>query len=409
MAEIYRPDPKGQKTPSSQKGGAGKPGAPNPGKPGAPNPRKPGAPNPGKKPKPRSKGFLAFVIIASVAAALILAYCGYALFLALLPKDPVPLEYATHIDPPTETGTLEPVTIEFPEERNGKLNKDGLPLICDTHAVKNILLIGIDARAKGNEAGLSDSMMILSINSELNTITLFSIERDLVVKIPGHGYQKLNAAHAYGGPELLMETLKENFNIEIESWAKVNFYSFVDIVDAVGGLDVEMSASEIHWMNFYLLEINELYRRPYGTDNMKEEAGTYHLNGHQALAFCRNRYTDSDFGRMRRQRYVIDLVVQKAKTLNLSQLNHLLTTVLPLITTNIPAEERYAMIAGAPGYVFYQLTKGSVPEDDAWKGGGDPKHPELGSVVIFLDKQASLEKLYNTIYGVEPETAETEQ
>ncbi|MBQ3865883.1 MAG: LCP family protein, partial [Clostridia bacterium] len=255
MAEIYRPDPAG-KAPEKE------------------TPKK-------KKLTPLSKALIALAVVVGVILIVVAAYhLIIEHYIRMIQAPPTDEVYATRTieqESETETITEELPIVVLPTEHNGELNDEGLPLICDTRAVKNILLIGIDARARGNEAGLSDSMMILSINSDTKTISLTSLERDTLVQIPGHGQEKLTHAHAYGGADLLIQTLKDNFNIEIQYWARVNFYSFVDIVDAMGGLDVEMSASEVHYMNFYLLEINDLYGRPRGTDNLAEKAGVYHL------------------------------------------------------------------------------------------------------------------------------------
>ena len=390
MAEIYRPDPAG-KTPGGQNKG----------------PKK----NNKKKMTPAGRALTIVSIVLAVALAIFgLYHLGVWYYTSMMKPQDTDEVYVTHTIEETETET-ETVTEELPivvlpTEHNGEVNAAGLPLICDTRAVKNILLIGIDARAKGKEAGLSDSMMILSINTERKSITLTSLERDTLVQIPGHGQEKLTHAHAYGGADLLIQTLKDNYNIEINYWARVNFYSFVDIVDALGGLDVTMAADEVHYMNFYLLEINELYGRPRGTDELPEVAGTYHLNGHQTLGYCRNRYSDSDFGRMARQRNVIDLMVQKTKTLNPLQLDHLLKTVLPMVTTNMPQEVRHSLAAAAPAYLFYSFNKGCVPEQGEYHFG---RTPGGLSVVVVNDMKASCEKLYEAIYGPpEPEkTTET--
>lgn len=398
MAEIYHARPSGKNNGPAKKGASG---------------HRPDPKNPKKKLSPLGRFLVALAIIAGVA---LLLWGGYHLIIEFyngkfntdrhdtkvvtdasqLPSETVN-ESLTHY---ALSGTQ---TSDKPSVPDAQFNAEGLPLITDTDTVMNILLIGIDARAKENEAGLSDTMMILSINKSTKSINLVSIERDLVVKVPGKGYQKLNSAHALGRPELLLKTLKENFNIDIHRWARINFFSFVDVVNAVGGLDVEMTASEIHYMNFYLLEINELYKRPQGTDNLKEVAGTYHLNGYQTLAFCRNRYTDSDFGRMERQRKVIDLIMQKARRLNPVQLNTLLTTVLPLITTNIEQGERHDLLAAAPTYLGYTLNKSSVPERDDWYGGNVELEAGVRSVVLFKNKKQSFIKLYTMLYGVEPQ------
>ena len=387
MAEVYRPDPNSKKPrPSANgKGSVGK-----------------------KKKKKLSPAGVAMLVIFIVAVLAVLFFAfGQVIidFFAGMVLHQDKTEEAKHYvtEAPEQTETLDTSlpTVELPPDLPEGKNNEGLPLICNTREVKNYLLIGVDARGKGTQTGLSDTMILVSVNTRTKQILLTSIERDLVVKIPGKGQNKLNAAHAMGGPDLLMETLKENFNIEVDQWFRVDFYNFVDIVDAVGGLDVEMTASEIHYMNYYLLEINELYNRAKGTDNLPEKEGTYHLNGYQTLAFCRNRYTDSDFGRMGRQRKVIDLVMQKAKS-DLGNAASLLNTLLPMVTTNMTHQEVVAAMNEAIGYLSYDLVKGSLPADSDWVSGNADLGSGPRSVVLFRDKKDSFNKLYTAIYGEEP-------
>ena len=116
--------------------------------------------------------------------------------------------------------------------------------------VRNILLIGTDSR--GEDRGRSDSMILLSINSKTNKINMVSLMRDTYVQVPGYGGCKLNAAYSYGGPELLMDTIEDNFYIEIDDYVTVNFISFANIVDAVGGVEIEVNDSEADAINALL-------------------------------------------------------------------------------------------------------------------------------------------------------------
>lgn len=301
------------------------------------------------------------------------------------------LEYATG---PLETAeTFETITEEPDPDHHGELSQANLPLICDTADVLNVLLFATDAR--GNEAGRSDTMMLVSINSKTKTITYTSFERDTLVEITGHGGEKLTHAHAYGGSELLMQTFRENFNIDVRYYAKVNFYSFIDIVDAMGGLDITMNSDEVSVMNFYLEEINYLLGRPYGTENITPADGTYHLTGAQALGYARNRYTGgSDFARMSRQRNVVDLMTKKAKTLSIGELDHLLDVVLPLITTNMPAAQIKTLVNSVPAYLGYEFQGNVVPQD----GKFHYDHVN-GMSVVAIDLKANMYDLYEKIYG----------
>ena len=205
--------------------------------------------------------------------------------------------------------------------------------------VKNILLIGNDSR-NADEGGRSDAMILVSISSRTNSIHLTSLLRDIYVDIPGHDGNRLNAAYAYGGPELLMETLEENFDIEVNRYMLVNFQAFANLVDAVGGVDLELSNEEVQYVNGYLVEYNQLEGRAEGTDYLDSSlSGKIHLNGPQALAYCRNRYIGSDFARTERQRKVVAAAVKNAPFALVTNGSELIEGVMSNITTNLTKTE----------------------------------------------------------------------
>ena len=166
--------------------------------------------------------------------------------------------------------------------------------------VVNILLIGSDSRTAGDE-GRSDAMILLSISDKTRTIHMTSLLRDMYVDIPGREGNRLNAAYSFGGPELLLETVKQNLGIDVNRYAVVNFQAFANLVDAVNGVDMELTNDEVKWVNAYLNEYNELRGMPIDTDYLDTSlSGTIHLNGPQALAYSRNRFIGTDFGRTER-------------------------------------------------------------------------------------------------------------
>ena len=163
--------------------------------------------------------------------------------------------------------------------------------------VVNVLLIGNDSRENG-EDGRSDAMILLSVSNKTKKIYMTSLLRDMYVDIPGHDGNRLNAAYSFGGAELLMETIEQNLDITVNRYVLVNFEAFASLVDAVGGIELELTSEEIEYVNGYLVEYNILTDRPQGTDNMDTSvSGLVHLNGPQALAYSRNRYLGTDFGR----------------------------------------------------------------------------------------------------------------
>lgn len=292
------------------------------------------------------------------------------------------------------------------EDLHGTLDDQDLPLICDTKEVQNILLLASDSR--GNEAGLTDSMMLLSINKKTNQIVLCSFLRDLFVQIPEDAntkmagkFDKLTHVHAYGGPQLTMDTLKSNYNIEVKYYAKVNFNSFVKAVDALGGLDMYLTKQEIWWINDFLTapEIHEIFPS-YSKKGFPSQDGVYRINGLQALAHARNRRVGSDWARTERQRNLISQMVTQAKGLSLSQINNLLEELLPLVTTNMSTSMLKEMTWNALAYLNYDLVSTRVPLEKTY---------EEVNYNIIPDVETNMTALYEKIYGEKPPVSTQKQ
>ncbi|MBE6837544.1 MAG: LytR family transcriptional regulator [Ruminococcus sp.] len=264
--------------------------------------------------------------------------------------------------------------------------------------VFNLLLIGTDARDDGRN-GLSDSMILMSINEETNEVVLTSFMRDCNVQIPGMNeetWHKLNWAHSKGGPELLMDTLEFNFGVEIDYYAKVNFLSFAKIIDAVGGLQIEITDAEAVAMIDPMAEQNKLLGNEKGTDYLYE-GGSYHMNGNQALAYARIRKNvGDDFKRTDRQREVLSLISEKIKGFDVKKIDSLLETIIPEITTNMEINTVKKLIVGSPFYLKYNHVSQRVPYGDngeSWSYGSTAD----GSVII-LDFDLNKKKILETIY-----------
>jgi len=224
--------------------------------------------------------------------------------------------------------------------------------------IKNILLIGSDGETP-QERGRSDSMILVTVNEKTGQIILTSLPRDLYVFIPGlpdkYSFNRLNAAYAHGGVPMLIDTIEVNFKIQIDRYARVNFTSFTDIVDTMGGIDIELKQSEIDYMTTHGSPL------PEGT-----KPGVIRLNGAQALNYCRCRkvqkYDPSkgknvsgDFARTLRQRTFMTAVFERAKQLNIAELNELLETFLPYITHNFTKGEILEYVTNFPKYIKYDL------------------------------------------------------
>ena len=232
--------------------------------------------------------------------------------------------------------------------------------------VFNILLIGCDAREEGGP-GRADSIILISINKESEQLIATSIMRDIYVEIPGHGNDRINAAYAYGGADLLVETVEKNFKIQIDRYASVDFFVFMDIVDQMGGVELEISDEEFLVANAYINELNELLDEPYGTDWLPD-GGPHLLNGKQALGYSRIRYVgDADFERTKRQRAVLEQIFNKVKDYNLIQLNSLLNIILPEVTTDLTEGEAITLALEMNAYKKYALKQYRLPYDDTWR------------------------------------------
>ena len=225
--------------------------------------------------------------------------------------------------------------------------------------IVNIALFGIDTRDPKSFKGLSDSIMIMSLNTETKKVKLMSVMRDTLVPITYNGkttYAKINSAYSKGGPELAIKTLNTIFKLDISEYATVNFYGMSDIIEAVGGIDVELAKGELdvygyengkklNWgLNGCISEIC-LHK---GLDASKyyiKEAGVHHLNGVQAVAYARIRHaaniegTNDDYGRTDRQRYVMEQLFNKAIKLGKSQYVKLAKSLMPCSETSLSYSE----------------------------------------------------------------------
>ncbi|MDO4189823.1 MAG: LCP family protein, partial [Lachnospiraceae bacterium] len=260
----------------------------------------------------------------------------------------------------------------------------------------NLLLIGVDSRSN-NYSGRSDVMILVSINKETKRVVMTSILRDTFVSIPGNGTNRLNAAYAYGGEDLLVETIKANFGIDVDRCAIVNFYVVMDLVNAVGGVDIELSSDEIKVMNKYYIEgWNYIFDEPKGTDIIDESlAGTtVHLNGKQALAYARVRYVGTDFARTARQREVIMLCLEKIKGMSLSELDTLAEELLPKIRTNLTESDCASLLLMALNISSYSFDNMTIPIEGSWSNVNI-----RGMSVLAIDFQKNTEAWFNLVQG----------
>ncbi len=270
----------------------------------------------------------------------------------------------------------------------------------NTANITNIMLIGVDARQGEGYTARSDTNIILSINTATRTVKMASLLRDTWVPIPGidrngdgeDDYGKLNSAFYYGGFRLLSRTIEKTFHLRIDKYIAVEFQAFCKAVDALGGVDIELTAQEAEFIPVYSDDPDRFADNP-DLEPLGHAAGVYHLNGQQALAFSRIRYlyAEGDFTRQKHQRMVIDQLMNKAKHMNFATLTGVLTAVLPHVQTNFTQQELLDYAAKIAQYADYRIERDfSIPSgdgdfEDAWIGDGLGLWiPDMESTVLRL-------------------------
>lgn len=199
----------------------------------------------------------------------------------------------------------------------------------------NIALFGVDSDDKG--VGRSDSIMIATIDMYHNKFKLTSIMRDSYVNIDGYGTDKINHAYAFGGPTLAMSTINQNFDLNVRDFATVNFESLPKIIDKIGGIDLDIDSEELKYINGYIQDINRIN----GTSSAEiKSIGLQHVDGTQAMAYCRIRYTSGgDYKRTERHREVLSTMFSKITQMSVTTYPSLLNEILPMIKTNLSASD----------------------------------------------------------------------
>ena len=280
-----------------------------------------------------------------------------------------------------------------------KLNTDKLNIsdeVQHEEGYTNVALFGLDSRendlGKGNR---SDTTMIASLNNDTKEVKLVSIYRDTLLELDDGSYNKANAAYAFGGPEGAVSLINRNLDMNIEKYVTVNFNALVDVIDAVGGLDLELTHDEVVHMNNYCVETSKVTGKSYEKIEPEVE-GTYHLNGVQAVSYSRIRYTaGGDFKRAERQRRVLNELIKKAKDASLTELNELVSTIFPEVSTDLTQKDIISMM---PVMLKYDMANsGGFPYDKTT----DTPSKKIGSIVIPCDLESNVIQLHKQLFGTE--------
>ena len=297
-------------------------------------------------------------------------------------------------NPEPSDGTIPKMSDEFDVEGNQEGGEnfetvDASDVVFETVDVLegdmiNIMLIGQDRRP-GEERARSDSMILVTLNKEKGTIQLTSFMRDLYVQIPGYMDNRLNVAYRYGGTDLMNETFKVNFGLEIDGNVMVDFDEFTDIIEILGGVTLEISSAEAKYMNAR-------------SDN-SFKAGVNYMNAEDALTFTRMRYAaGGDYGRTDRQRRVLMAIAESFRDADLVTIFNVIDQVLPHIVTNLTDAQiiEYATagltILGNGG----TMDTLRIPQDDAHYNANI-----RGMAVLVPNLEACREDLREFIYDNE--------
>ena len=240
----------------------------------------------------------------------------------------------------------------------------------------------------------SDSMMIASINNETNEVKVVSIFRDTLLKQQDGTFDKANAAYSYGGPQEAIALLNRNLDLDIKNYMSVDFKALSDVIDALGGMELELTAEEVVHMNNYCVETSEVTGKDYERIE-PEVAGTYHLNGVQATSYARIRATaGGDYKRAERQRLVIEKIVEKAQKANLKTLDKIIDVVFPQVSTSFSSKDLIGIAANALSYQLGE-TQGfpySIADTDVVDG-------YEGSYVVPSDFDGDVKKLHEFLFN----------
>lgn len=307
-----------------------------------------------KEYKKRRKGQRGRAILQSVAAVVCVALILFGSALIYISTDLI--------------GELTTGNITKDPDKLGFFEED-IPEVVKNKSIKNIAVFGLDAR--NNEfVGRNDLTMILTVDNLHGSIKMTSILRDSQVYIEGESFgqynanTKLNASYAWGGPELAIRTLNQNFGLQIEDYVTINFVNMAAIVDAFGGVEMDVSSDEIDEINRNLTNLSAEVERQKASDsadgvydemkysNIVEsdymyataDYDTYLLNGNQAVAYGRIRYIGDDFERVVRQQKVLAGLIQRVKLLSFSDYPQMVKKLMPYCLTNLELDDVVAML-----------------------------------------------------------------
>ena len=287
------------------------------------------------------------------------------------------------------------------ESINSQEKEDDTVQGTEVEGITNILLVGTDG-ANVERSNRSDSVMLVTIDNNNKDIKISSIARDTYVDIPGHSTEKLTHAYAYGGIDLLKQVFEVNFNIKVDKYIAVNFVSFMDIMDEIGGVEVNVEEKDVNEINKYIDACYDYYydRKDEIEKKYITKAGKQRLNGYQALAFSRIRYTDSAYARDNRHREVAESVYKEFLNSGAKEYQRAAEIIIENTKTNISPMEMINL-----GFTALKINDKEIDQLQfplAEYRNGHIISKKKGWVIEW-DKEPNLNAWHSFIYGEDAE------
>ena len=348
-------------------------------------------------PKRKKKGLAGRITILVLSMIMLLAGSGLIFYYNVLDSmnfkelEPSPAVPSTTI---TETTTV-------------SVSPGGSTLLSSNN-VLNILLFGKDYTESEDDYGRSDTTILLSIDNVNKKLKLTSFQRDTYVAIPGHGDNKINSAFSLGGEKLAIDTIETNFGVKVDKYATVDFDSFRDIIEILGGVDIELSLEEIEYINAQIDVNDQLDDTNFLEYDPNKETQMMHLDGYQALWYARDRgeenlggnpeytFSGDDWDRTQRQRKLIDTVLQDLRSkASLTDLVAIANKIGPLVTTNLKKGDITFLISNMMTYLGYDMVDLSLPSTGNWQYS----HSDDGQSIIEITNWPNVRRdVANFIY-----------
>lgn len=259
----------------------------------------------------------------------------------------------------------------------------------EAEGYRNIVIFGLDTRDNSLERGNSDTIIVASINNKSKDVRLVSIYRDTYVHIPDLGYDKINAAYANGGYSLAINTINRNLDLDITEYITVSFRAVVNTIDLLGGVTLDITEEERPILNGYIRELNQIN----GTNvSGLSTAGTQTVNGTQATAYARIRYTaGGDFMRTQRQRIVLSKTLEKVKSSKLTKIIDLIDEIFPQTATNLSKNDILVLAKDIFSY--------DIVDQTGFPFNNDIKTYQRISYVFPVDLTSNVTALHKFLFG----------